>query len=234
MSALTPTYCAEPDALQILNKADDKLDIKNTKVEFEMLVYRNKELRKTYRMSLMYQDADHTLVETHFPPRNEGEKMLQAGRRNYWLFLPNINRSMRISEANNFSSSDFSNSDILSPRLSNEYKPQLRADEKINEEDCYTLELIAKDESTAYAKIIYWIRKQDFFPIRRDYYTFSQQLLKRLDITSTTQALHGKPDTFMMSSVLERDKKTALRYLKTTADQRYPEDSFHPDTLMKR
>ena len=225
---------AELTALQILDKADDKLDIKNSRVDLEMLVYRNKELRKTYHMTLQYQDADHTMVETTFPPRNEGEKMLQSSRRNYWLFLPNINRAIRISESNNFSSSDFSNSDILSPRLSNEYTPKLLNTETVNQEEAYKLELVAKDDSTPYAKIVYWVRKSDFFPLRRDYYTFSQQLLKRLDIAVTTDVMHGKPDTLMMSSVLERDKKTVIRYLKYTGNQQYPDGSFHQDSLMKR
>jgi outer membrane lipoprotein-sorting protein len=234
VNIISVSRAADLTPLQILDKADDKLDIKKSKVELEMLVYRNNELRKTYRMLLSYQDADHTMTETTFPPRNEGEKMLQSSRRNYWMFLPNINRSIRISESNNFSNSDFSNSDILSPRLSNEYTPKLLGMEKLNGEEAFQLELLAKDETTPYAKIVYWIRKADFFPLRREYYTFSQQLLKRLDMAVTTQAMKGNPDTLVMSSVLEKDKKTVLRYLKFTGNKEYPEGSFHPDALMKR
>ncbi len=225
---------AELTALQILDKADDRLDIKNSQIDLEMLVYRDKELRKTYRMALQYRDADHTMAETVFPPRNEGEKMLQAGRRNYWLFLPNINRAIRISESNNFSNSDFSNSDILSPRLSNEYTPKLLSIEKLNQDEAYKLELLAKDDTTPYAKIVYWVRKNDFFPLRRDYYTFSQQLLKRLDIAATTDVMKGNPDTLIMGSVLERDKKTVIRYVKHVANKKYPDGTFHQDSLMKR
>ena len=162
------SYAAELSALQILDRADDTWDLKNSTIELELLVYREAELRKTYRMILKYQDTDHVLAETVFPPRNEGEKMLQAGRRNFWTFLPNINRAIRISESNSLSNSDFSNTDLLSPRLSNEYVPQLLGTEKLRDDEAYKLELIAKDESTPYAKIIYWIRKADYFPLRRD------------------------------------------------------------------
>jgi len=233
-AAMPAAQGAEPDALQILDKADDKLDIKNSRTEIEMSIYREKELRKTYRMTLQYKDADHTMLETNFPPRNAGEKILQSGRRNYWLFLPNINRAVRISESNNLSNSDFSNSDILSPRLSAEYTPKLIGTEKLNDEDAYKLELVAKDDTVPYAKIIYWVRKKDNFPLRRDYYTFSQQLLKRLDITVTTHVLGERPDTLMMSSVLERDKKTVLRYMKHTPNVTFKEGTFHQDSLMKR
>lgn len=226
---------AELSAVDILNRADDRIDIKQSEVELEMLVYRNNELRKTYRMLLKYQDADHTLAETTFPPRNQGEKMLQAGRRNYWLFLPNINKSVRISESNSFSNGDFSNTDILSPRLGAEYEPRLAGVESINNEDAYKLELIAKDDGLAYAKIHYWIRKSDFFPLRREYYTFSQQLLKRLDLRQSSAVMpNGMPDALMMTSVLERDKKTVIRYLKYSPNTSFPAGTFDETTLMRR
>ena len=224
-----------PTSLQILDRADDKwdLNLRNSTTDLEFLVYREKELRKTYRMKFKYQDTDHVLVETVFPPRNEGEKMLQAGRRNYWLFLPNINRAVRISESNSLSNSDFSNNDLLSPRLSNEYTPSLIGIEKLGEVETYKLELLAKDESTPYAKIIYWVRKADYFPLRRDYYTFSQQLLKRLDIKASSPDING-PDTFVMSSVLERDKRTVIRYLKQVHGTGFPAETFRESALTKR
>ena len=227
-------------ALQILDRADDKwdLNLKNSTVEIELLVYRENELRKTYRMILRYQDTNHVLAETIYPPRNEGEKMLQAGRKNFWLFLPNINRAVRISESNSLSNSDFSNTDLLSPRLSNEYVPKLLGLEKLRDVETYKLELLAKDESTPYAKIVYWVRQADYFPLRRDYYTYSQQLLKRLDMKASSPGIGGipndMPDTFVMSSVLERDKKTVIRYLKFTPGSGFPPETFRESALMRR
>jgi len=230
----------ELSALQILDRADDNwdLNLRNATVELEFLVYRENELRKTYRMILKYQDTDHVLVETVFPPRNEGEKMLQAGRRNYWLFLPNINRAVRISESNSLSNSDFSNTDLLSPRLSHEYVPRLLGTEMLGTVATYKLELTAKDESTPYARILYWVRKVDYFPLRRDYYTFSQQLLKRLDMKAASPPVRGAPsampDTFLMTSVLERDKKTLIRYLKYQPGPAFPAETFRESALMRR
>lgn len=83
------------------------------------------------------------------------------------------------------------------------------------------------------SQIIYWVRKADFFPLRRDYYTFSQQLLKRLDMKASAPGANG-PDTFVMSSVLERDKKTVVRYLKQTPGSGFPPETFRESALMKR
>lgn len=225
-----------PSAMKILDLADDYWDLtlKNSLVELDLLVYRENELRTTYKMKLKYQDNYHVLAETLYPPRNEGEKMLQSGRKNYWLFLPNINKAVKISESNSLSNSDFSNADLLSPRLSHEYTPTIVGTEKLRDIDTYKLELLAKDESSSYARIIYWVRKGDFFPVRRDYYTFSGQLLKRLDMKSSSAELGGILDTFVMSSVLEKDKKTVLRYTRRTPKVTYSGDTFSPGALMKR
>lgn len=242
LATFAPQARADEDvtALQILDRADDNwdLNLRNATVGLEFLVYRENALHKTYRMVLKYQDTDHVLVETTFPPRNEGEKMLQAGRKNYWQFLPNINRAVRISESNSLSNSDFSNTDLLSPRLSRDYVPKLLGTEKLRDEDTYKLELSARDESTAYARIIYWVRKSDYFPLRRDFYTFSQQLLKRLDMKASTPVVAGAPpgmpDTFVMSSVLERDKKTVVRYVMYKPGSGFPPETFRETALMKR
>lgn len=231
---------SDPPASQILDRADDKWDqpLKNANTEFELSVYREKALRKTYRMNLKYRDTEHVLVETLFPPRNEGEKMLQAGRRNFWIFLPNINRAVRISESNSLSNSDFSNSDILSPRLSKEYTPTFLGIETFDGVAAFKLELLAKNTDASYAKIIYWIRRADFSPLRRDYYTFSNQLLKRLDFSASVPAKPGFPagfpDVLSMRSVLEKDKETVLRYTRRVPGAAYPPDAFQESALMKR
>lgn len=227
---------AEPTALQILDRADDHwdLNLRNSRVELELQVYRENELRSSYKLNLKYLDNYHVLAETTYPPRNEGEKMLQSGRKNYWLFLPNINKAVKIAESNSLSNSDFSNTDILSPRLSAEYTPSIAGSEKLNGADTWKLELVANSDDAAYAKIVYWVRKGDFAPLRRDYYTFSQQLLKRLDMRSTGKLVEGMPDTFVMGSVLEKDKKTVVRFLKYTPKVAYPEETFTPGAMMKR
>ena len=200
-------YAQDMSADEILKKADEALDISHSEVEIEMKVYRKKKLRKTYRMDLKYQDQDHMLAETLHPPRNKEEKSLHVDD-NMWLYLPKINKVMRVSESNSFSNSDFSNMDIMTTNLSDDYVPTLLGIEEYKGEEVYKLELNAKTEDIPYAKILYWIRKKDLYPLRRDYYTFSGHLLKRLVLQTKTDVRHGLPDAFIMTSVLEKDKYT--------------------------
>ena len=198
-----------------------------------MQVYRDQELRTTYRMSLQYQDSDYLLAETLYPPRNKGEKSLHT-KDNMWLYLPKINKVMRVSESNSFSNSDFSNMDIMKPQLSEHYTATLLGIEDYKGEAAYKLELQAKTEDVPYAKIDYWIRQKDLYPLQRDYYTFSGNLLKRLVMQTKTDIRQGLPDEFIMTSVLEKDKYTVLRYLKIETGKNFPPETFNKDSLAKR
>ena len=141
---------------------------------------------------------------------------------------------MRVSESNSFSNSDFSNMDIMTTNLSDDYVPTLLGIEDYKGEEVYKLELNAKTEDVPYAKILYWIRKKDLYPLRRDYYTFSGHLLKRLVLQTKTDVRDGLPDVFIMTSVLEKNKQTVMRYLKIEGNQTFPPETFRKNSLAKR
>lgn len=229
----SPVSAQEMSAAEILQNVDDALDLSGSIVEIEMQVYRANQRQKTYRMNLKYQDQDHMLAETLYPPRNAGEKSLHVGD-SQWLYLPKMNKVLRVSESNSFSNSDFSNMDIVQFRLSLDYRPTLLGIEPVNGVEAYKLELAAKTEDVPYAKILYWIRVSDLYPLQREYYTFSGNLLKRLKLETKTDLRGGLPDVFIMTSVLEQDKYTVLQMTTYTPGQTFPPETFRKDTLAKR
>ena len=123
---------------------------------------------------------------------------------------------------------------IMTTNLSDDYVPTFLGIEEYKGEEVYKLELNAKTEDIPYAKILYWIRKKDLYPLRRDYYTFSGHLLKRLVLQTKTDVRHGLPDAFIMTSVLEKDKYTVLRYLNVETGKTFPPEIFRKDSLIKR
>jgi outer membrane lipoprotein-sorting protein len=196
-------------------------------------VYREQQLRTTYSIDLKYRDAGAQMAETIYPPRNKGDKTLHVGD-NSWLYLAKINKTMRISENNSFSNSDFSNIDLMKTNLSEDYTPALIGIDDVGGEKAYKLELRARTDDVAYARILYWIRKKDLYPLQRDYYTLSGDLLKRMVLQTKTGSRNGLPDMFVMTSVLEKDKYTELRYLKVEDHQAFPPETFNKDAFAKR
>lgn len=228
-----PVVAQDLSAEAILQQVDALLDLSHSRVELEMQVYREQKLRSTYRIDLKYQDTNSQLAEIIYPPRNKGDKTLHVGD-NTWLYLAKINKTMRVSEGNSFSNGDFSNMDLLKANLSEDYTPTLLGVEDYQGEQTYKLELKANTEEVSYARIWYWIRKRDLYPLQREYYTFSGNLLKRLVLRTNTGARRGSPDTFVMTSILEKDKYTELRYLKVEPGQTFPPETFDMDSFAKR
>jgi outer membrane lipoprotein-sorting protein len=230
---VAPLFGQDMSAQEILQKVENQLDISRSRVEIELQVYREQKLRTTYRIDLKYQDTVSQLAEIIYPPRNKGDKTLHVGG-STWLYLSKINKTMRVSEGNSFSNSDFSNMDVMKANLSEDYTPELLGIEDYQGEKSYKMELKARTEDVPYARILYWIRKKDLYPLQREYYTFSGDLLKRLVFQTKTAIRNGLPDVFVMTSVLEKDKYTELRYLKIEPGQIFPPETFNKDSFAKR
>lgn len=221
-------------ATELVRQTDDLMNIQNTVAKVELLVFQGSKLRKTYEMDLTYQDEKHMLSETKAPSRQKGQTMLHSGE-NVWLFLPKINKVIRVSERNSFSNSDFSNLDMMNVGFSEDYDSTLLAIEDYKGDQTYKVELTANNENETYGKLIMWIRASDLFTLRREYYTYSGNLIKEMVLGNKNNIRkNGMPDTFLMTSVLNKNKKTVLRYIELKDDQTFPRETFLKRSLVKK
>lgn len=224
---------AEMSGQEIVKKVDDKMDRTGSLSKLEMKVYRSNKLKKTYRMNMKSEGDEKILVDFLYPPRNKGEKYLKVSE-SMWIYRPKINKVIRISGRSSFSGSDFSNTDILSVRLDKDYDSTLLGIEDYNGRQAYKLELIAKSEEVTYAKIIYWVDKEKLIPLKRDFYTISGHLLKTLILDRKSDLFDEMPDTFEMSSVLEKNKKSVMRFYGYKGNQKFSAKTFRKSSLKKK
>lgn len=224
---------AELSAREIVIKSDELMDRNYSFALLKMKVYRKNKLQKTYEMALRDGGEETMLIELTAPPRNKGEKTLSVGD-NLWIYRPKINKVIRISPRAAFAGSDFSNTDILSVHLDKDYHSELLDIFKHKGKKTYKLELTAKSEEVTYAKIVTWIRAEDFVPLRRDFYTISGYHLKTLIMETKSDVLDGMPDIFVMTSALEKNKKSVMQYVKYRGDQTFPEKIFKQNSLKRK
>lgn len=218
---------------EIIKRVDDLTDLTRSISKLEMKVYRRNKLRKTYRMTMKNAGVDKVLVEFNYPPRNKGQKYLQVGD-NLWIYRPKINKVMRISGKASFSGSDFSNTDVFSVRLDRDYNAKIIGEEGYKGQKAYKLELLAKSEEVTYAKIIYWVRKKDLIPLKRDFYTLSGHLLKTLVMETKTGTMGGLPDHMIMTNVMEKNKKSVMIFKSYRGNQTFPKKIFRKSSLKRR
>ncbi len=223
---------AEMSGDEIVRKVDDKMDRTGSLSKMDMRVYRNSKLRKTYKMLMKSQGDEKILIDFLHPPRNKGEKYLKV-EESMWIYRPKINKVIRISGRSSFSGSDFSNTDILSVRLDKDYNSKLLGTEKYKNIEAYKLELLAKSEEVTYAKIIYWVDKNKLVPLKRDFYTISGHLLKTLVLERQSNLFDEMPDTFIMSNVLEKNKKSVMKFLNYKGNIKFPAKTFRKSSLKK-
>jgi outer membrane lipoprotein-sorting protein len=224
---------AEMSGTEIVKLVDDKMDRTGSLSTLEMKVYRSDELVKNYRMEMQSEGDEKILIDFIYPPRNKGEKYLKVDE-SMWIYRPSINKVIRISGRSSFSGSDFSNTDILSVRLDKDYNSTLLGVEEYKGIKAYKLELMAKSEAVTYARIIYWVDKAKLIPLKRDFYTLSGHLLKTLELEHQSKLFDEMPDTFIMSSVLEKDKKSIMKFVDYKGNRRFPASTFHISTLTKQ
>lgn len=89
-----------------------------------------------------------------------------------WLFVPAINMVRRIAaedKASSFVGSDFTYEDI-SGRDVEDDSHELIKEEALNGKDCYVIKSTPKAGDMAYSYKLSWIDKEDFLPLKEEYF----------------------------------------------------------------
>jgi len=119
---------------------------------------------------------DKTIVKFVTPRRDYGKCLLMV-MNNLWLYTPTINNPIRISPHQRLLG-QIAYGDIARTYFSRDYSPKLLREEKIEGQDAYLLELKAKNSEVAYNKVLYWVEKYNFSPLKAEFFTVSGRLMK--------------------------------------------------------
>ncbi len=198
---------AEPSADEIVKAADDVMDPGDCTAEVEMRVRRKGEDDRVYRMTMEASGETKMLVSFVYPPRDKGEVFLR-NQEDMWMYLPGVNKALRIPKRQAFAGSDFSNNDVLNVRVATDYRAERLPDEVVEGVPCYSLQLTGRDSSAPYASVRYWVAKETFWPVKRVFYAVSGQPFKTLILKGPAGA--PRPDTSVMSNILEVDRITEM------------------------
>jgi len=131
-------------------------------------------------------DGDKTLIIFDSPNDIKGTAFLSFTHSlksdEQWIFLPALKRVKRISSSNKsgpFMGSEFAYEDISSQEV-DKYKYKYLRDEKINGRDCFVIETYPQYEKSGYTRIINWVDKEMYQPLKTDFYDRKDSLLKTL------------------------------------------------------
>lgn len=223
------SYAVDKDVTEIVMEVEKILSLENISADQVMTVYRKDGTIRPYEMRALTSGKDKSFVELTAPPREKGRQVLRLGDV-VWSYMPSVKKSIRVSSRGSFMGGDFENNDVLRLNLVGDY-----ASEIIEElPDQYVLVLKGKDLSLSYAKIKLWVRKDDFQPVKQEYYTLTDKLIKST-IYEDIKDFGGfkRPAKLVMQSALYPKQKTIMEMTKFKIGVKNPSKRFRRSGLGK-
>lgn len=161
------------DTREILRRVEDNMRGDASYTEMTMTTVRPRFTREVSMKSWSLGE-DYALILITAPARDQGTAFLKRGRE-IWNFVPSIDRTVKMPPsmmAQSWMGSDFSNDDLVRGNSTvDDYTHRLLRSETMNGHDCWVLELKPKpDTPVVYDKVIYWVSKQYYLPVKVENY----------------------------------------------------------------
>ncbi len=204
---------AELTAQEMVEKADAVRFPKEAfEVDLEMVTMKSNGEELARRMKVRSQGPDKVLVEFYSPAREKGCALLMVDD-NMWMAIPDLGKTIRVSAHQRLMGSDVSNGDVVRINLAKDYTARCLRTESIDGVDAYLLELKAINRKVSYDRILYWIGRENFWPMKLEFYVLSGQLLKMLTYTKFAEAAGRiRPVGMTMESPLNPNQKTLITF----------------------
>lgn len=164
---------------EVLKRVDENATPRTQISTAEMTIIHRSGSKRVREVRIWMKGDDHTLVKFLSPADIRGTGFLSV-KNNNWLYLPVLKRVRRIAgkeRRGSFMGTDFTYEDISEPSFSKKYSARLLSTQKYNKRPCYLLELLPKGE-TSYSKLRLWVDKENFYPVKTEYYDSHKKLLK--------------------------------------------------------
>ncbi len=171
--------------------------------------------RKTHNKTLeMNNDGDKSLSIFDSPRDIKGTAFLSFTHAlkpdEQWLYLPALKRVKRISSSNKsgpFMGSEFAYEDLSSQEVE-KYTYKYLRDEKLDGRDCFVIERKPVYKHSGYTKMVTWLDKEMYQPLKIEFYDRKKSLLKTLTSTDYKQYLEKYWRPTRMSMVNHQTKKS--------------------------
>ncbi|GAK60768.1 putative sigma E regulatory protein, MucB/RseB [Candidatus Vecturithrix granuli] len=218
MLCLTLLLCAGPVTAQtltgqeILQKVDANMAVDQA-VSMSTMIVHGRSGSRTITSKSWNKGRDKAFVEYLSPAREKGKKMLKLGDK-IWTYTPEpTDRIITISGhllRQSVMGSDLSYEDVTeNDHLVDLYDAEVIAEDEINGQHCYVLQLRAKEQDISYHSRKLWVDSEHWLPLKEERYAKSGKLLKTIEIIEIFQvAERWYPKKMIFKDVLSSGKGT--------------------------
>ena len=226
------TKTSEPDATSILERAEHiRFPIESFETFITVRTSNQDQVTDTRKFRVMSKGTSKTVALLTEPASDRGQILLMNGR-DFWVYLPNVSQPVRLPLSQKLSG-QVANGDIARANFIGDYNPRLERSETIDGEDYFVLELNAVDRSVTYHRVVYWIKKSNFYPYKAEFYAVSGSLIKTCTF-ERFQSMAGRlrPTRLVLVDALRKGEQSALEYSNMTIKD-IPDRTFTKDYLKR-
>lgn len=167
-------------AKEIIIKADQKMRGQSSRGTMIMTIKRPG-WERSVEMKTWSKGDKYSLILITAPSKEKGQVFLKRGKE-MWNWVPKIQRMIKIPPSmmmQSWMGSDFTNDDLVKQSsIVKDYTHKLKGKEIIREQECYKIELIAKENApVAWGKVVSWITTDGFNTWMSKYYDEENYLI---------------------------------------------------------
>ena len=229
-------YAFSQSVDEILKRVDERRSV-GSSFSFTLKVddYSKDELADSAIMNGHAKGMDKTMVQYEEPANMKGKKLLMV-QDEMFIFVPKTQRPVRLTSSQRLMG-QASNGDVMNVRFESDYKPELTGEETVETEtgakSCLILNLTAKRRGTTYNKMVLWVEKDSYYPIKADCYALSGKLLKTIEY-SLIKEFEGKKvvSKATLYDKVSSDNYTVIEFL-DMHEEDIPDSYFNKEYLLR-
>jgi outer membrane lipoprotein-sorting protein len=202
------------DAETIVQKAYNKTEGSSQYAEMTMQIVRPKWQRQI-SFKFVSLNKKYSLVLITAPAKEKGQTFLKV-KNEMWMWNPKISRVIKLGPSmmsQGWMSSDYSNDELLnSGSIITDYNKKIIGSEKINNIDCYKIQLKPKsNKNIIWGKQILWISKNSDLILKQQFFDEDNFLVKT-HLASDIKIMDGRkiPTKFEIIDEDNPDNKTII------------------------
>jgi outer membrane lipoprotein-sorting protein len=197
------------DSNEILKQVDRHLQPESYEMYRKLINIEPDGSRKEFVLYTVKKGQDKMVALFLDPPSEKGRATLRLGD-NLWLYIPNVGKPIRITSLQSVVGGVFNNSDILRLDYSTEYNVSSAEEDENN----YTLNLKAKNNTVAYDRLKMQVDKKALVPTKIEAYAASGLLIKTLHYDKIKDFGNGivRPAQLVTDSPLYKDYKSVMLF----------------------
>ncbi|MEE9574303.1 MAG: outer membrane lipoprotein-sorting protein [Candidatus Neomarinimicrobiota bacterium] len=225
---------------ELIEKMMEIMTQENSKGTMTQTITTSSGTQRTFEFEMFTTDeGEKTLMRYLKPSAARGQAFLMLNNADdIWTYFPRTKRVRKLSSSSKnqkVQGSDFSFEDLGSgDSWEKEYTSNNLGSEKYNKTECWKIESIGiPEQNPSYPKMIVFVRKSDFYPLKIDYFDDNNDIEKTLFLGDIKE-IEGVPTAMKMTMKNHLEgTETIMETLSITYNWE-PQDNFFSERTLKK